>query len=103
VSSEDLFDVARSGHGGSEGSGVSRASEISEFGDSHDSATTEDPASSPHLHAIWNELMSLKQVVENEHDHKLSRIETDLRWTMMLVGAQFITIIGSAIAMLVGG
>ena len=47
--------------------------------------------------------MSLKQVVENEHDHKLSRIETDLRWTMMLVGAQFIAIIGSAIATLVGG
>lgn len=47
--------------------------------------------------------MSLKDTVEIEHDHKLRRIETDLRWTMMLVGAQFVTIIGSAIATLVGG
>ena len=39
--------------------------------------------------------MGLKDMVENEHDKKLRRIETDLRWTMMLVGAQFITIIGS--------
>ena len=58
---------------------------------------------SPDLSAIWNELMGLKDMVENEHDQKLRRIETDLRWTMMLVGAQFITIIGSATAMLVGG
>ena len=55
------------------------------------------------LSAIWNELMSLKELVENEHNHKLRRIETDLRWTMMLVGAQFVTIIGSALATLVGG
>ena len=54
-------------------------------------------------HAIWTELMSLKRLVENEHDRKLRRIETDLHWTMMLVGAQFITIIGTAIATLVGG
>ena len=57
---------------------------------------------SPDLSAIWNELMGLKELVENEHDRKLRRIETDLRWTVMLVGAQFITIIGSAIATLVG-
>jgi hypothetical protein len=57
----------------------------------------------PDLSAIWNEIMGLKDLVENEHDRKLRRIESDLRWTMMLVGAQFITIIGSAIATLVGG
>ena len=57
---------------------------------------------SPDLSAIWNELMGLKEIVENEHDRKLRRIETDLRWTVMLVGAQFTTIIGSAIATLVG-
>lgn len=61
-----------------------------------------DAQVSPDLNAIWTELMSLKRLVENEHDRKLRRIETDLRWTMMLVGAQFITIIGSAIATLVG-
>ncbi len=58
---------------------------------------------SPDLNAIWNELMGLKDVVENEHDRKLRRIESDLRWTMTLVAAQFITIIGSAIATLAGG
>ena len=47
------------------------------------------------LQAIWNELISLKRTVENEHDHKLRRIESDLRWTMTLVAAQFITLIGS--------
>jgi len=57
---------------------------------------------SPDLNAIWNELMSMKTVVEDEHDRKLRRIESDLRWTMTLVGGQFLTIIGSAIAMLAG-
>ncbi len=57
---------------------------------------------SPDLNAIWNELMSMKVVVEEEHDRKLRRIESDLRWTMTLVGAHLITIIGAAIAMLAG-
>ncbi|MDA1280318.1 MAG: hypothetical protein O3B95_09825 [Chloroflexi bacterium] len=46
--------------------------------------------------------MSLKETVENEHDHKLRQIESDLRWTMGLVAAQFMTLIGSAIAILAG-
>ena len=84
-----------------DGAGVSTVSRVPEISKSYGPA--EDPEPSQHLHAIWTELMSLKQLVENEHDHKLRRIETDLRWTMMLVAAQFITIIGSAIATLVGG
>lgn len=55
------------------------------------------------LSAIWNELMSLKEIVEEEHDRKLRRIESDLRWTTSLVGAQFVTLIGAAIAMLAEG
>ena len=58
---------------------------------------------SPDLNAIWDELMGLKDIVEDEHDRKLRRIESDLRWTMTLVAAQFITIIGSAIATLAVG
>lgn len=58
---------------------------------------------SPDLNAIWNELMSMKSVVEDDHDRKLRRIESDLRWTMTLVGGQFLTIIGAAVAMLAGG
>jgi hypothetical protein len=72
-------------------------------GESPDSVSRDVRFSSPDLSAIWNELMGLKDLVENEHDRKLRRIESDLRWTMMLVGAQFMTIIGSAIATLVGG
>jgi hypothetical protein len=64
--------------------------------------SSESGSSSPDLNAIWNELMSMKNVVEDEHDRKLRRIESDLRWTMTLVGGQFLTIIGSAIAMLAG-
>ena len=75
---------------------------VAEISKNYESDSAQDPQTSPHLHAIWTELMSLKQLVENEHDRKLRRIETDLRWTMMLVGAQFVTIIGTAIATLVG-
>ena len=63
---------------------------------------SKDVSYSPDLNAIWNELMTMKEVVEEEHDRKLRRIESDLRWTMTLVGAQFMTIIGSAIAILSG-
>jgi len=49
------------------------------------------------------ELLALRDLVESDHDRKLRRIESDLRWTMTLVGAQFITLIGSAIATLAGG
>ena len=94
---------SRGNHEGDD-AGDSRVAEISaEISDGCESASTGNPQASPHLHAIWTELMSLKHLVENDHDHKLRRIETDLRWTMMLVGAQFITIIGTAISTLVGG
>lgn len=73
-------------------------------------ATREVPASESRetktfadLNAIWNELLALRDLVESDHDRKLRRIESDLRWTMTLVGAQFITLIGSAIATLAGG
>ena len=66
-------------------------------------ADAEIGTAAPDLNAIWNELMGMKEVVEEEHDRKLRRIDSDLRWTMTLVGAQFMTIIASAIAMLVGG
>ena len=69
---------------------------------SRERRVSKDVSYSPDLNAIWNELMSMKEVVEEEHDRKLRRIESDLRWTMTLASAQFMTIIGSAIAMLSG-
>ena len=53
--------------------------------------------------ALWEAIMALKRTVEEEHDHRLRRIETDLRWVMALLGAQFATIIGAAITVLVTG
>jgi len=79
-----------------------RSSSVDDLKDSEELATRDITFASADLNAIWNELMSMKEVVEDEHDRKLRRIESDLRWTMTLVGAQFITIIGSAIAMLAG-
>lgn len=71
----------------------------------HDVSTSEsrETKSLTDLNAIWNELLALRDLVESDHDRKLRRIESDLRWTMTLVGAQFITLIGSAIATLAGG
>ncbi len=40
----------------------------------------------------------LRQTVERDHDHRLQRIETDLRWIMTLVSAQLVALIGGAIA-----
>ncbi len=71
--------------------------------DSDAAGRAREASTSPDLSAIWNELMSMKDLVEGEHDRKLRRIESDLRWTMTLVGAQFITLIGSAIAVLAAG
>jgi len=79
-----------------------RSSSVDESEDSEELVARDITFASADLNAIWNELMSMKEVVEDEHDRKLRRIESDLRWTMTLVGAQFITIIGSAIAMLAG-
>ena len=70
---------------------------------SNNSRSRSNTGDSTDLNAIWNELMSMKSVVEAEHDRKLRRIESDLRWTMTLVGGQFLTIIGAAVAMLAGG
>jgi hypothetical protein len=52
---------------------------------------------------MWEALLELKKTVQEDYDHRLSRIESDLRWLKMLVTAQFATIISTAVAVLVGG
>ncbi len=47
---------------------------------------------------VRQELARLRQTVERDHDHRLQRIETDLRWIMTLVSAQLVALIGGAIA-----
>ena len=58
------------------GAGVSNVSRVPESSKNY--GPTEGSQASPHLRAIWTELMGLKRLVENEHDRKLRRIETDL-------------------------
>jgi hypothetical protein len=48
------------------------------------------------------DLRSLRKTVENDHDHRLRRIETDLRWVIVLLGGQVIALIGAAVTGVVG-
>ena len=48
------------------------------------------------------DLRSLRKTVENDHDHRLRRIETDLRWVIVLLGGQVAALIGAAVTGVVG-
>lgn len=48
------------------------------------------------------DLRSLKQTVENDHDHRLRRIETDLRWVIVLLGGQIVALVGAAVSGVLG-
>lgn len=48
--------------------------------------------------SVQDELTRLRRIVEVEHDRRFQRIETDLRWVIMLTTAQLVAIIGGAIA-----
>lgn len=47
---------------------------------------------------LKEQMARLRQTVEKDHDNRLQRIETDLRWIMTLVSAQLVALIGGAIA-----
>ncbi|MEE8364042.1 MAG: hypothetical protein V3S18_08225 [Dehalococcoidia bacterium] len=61
------------------------------------------PARGDELAAIWAALHSLRETVENDHDHRLRRIETDLRWVIVLLGGQIVALLGAAVAGLLPG
>ena len=48
------------------------------------------------------DLRSLKRTVETDHDHRLRRIETDLRWVIILLGGQIVALVGAAVSGVVG-
>lgn len=48
--------------------------------------------------SVQDELARLRRIVEVEHDRRFQRIESDLRWVIMLTTAQLVAIIGGAIA-----
>lgn len=47
---------------------------------------------------LKEQMARLRQTVEKDHDNRLQRIETDLRWIMTLVSAQLVALVGGAIA-----
>lgn len=54
------------------------------------------------LHALWESLEDLRRTVENEHVQRLQRIEGDLRWVTLLLGAEVVALVGAAIAGVMG-
>lgn len=55
------------------------------------------------LAALREALESLRKTVENDHAHRLRRIETDLRWVIVLVVGQTIALLGAAATNVLGG
>jgi hypothetical protein len=55
------------------------------------------------LRGLWDSLHEVKDKVENDHDHRLRRIEADLRWLTLLLGAEIVALISTAIATIAGG
>ena len=52
--------------------------------------------SDPEHAAIWEALQRLTKVVENDHQHRLERIENDLKWVMRLATAVLAAVLGAA-------
>jgi hypothetical protein len=55
------------------------------------------------LRGLWDSLHEAKDKVENDHDHRLRRIEADLRWLTLLLGAEIVALISTAIVTIAGG
>jgi len=47
---------------------------------------------------VWEVLLSIRETVENDHAHRLQRIETDLRWVMALLAGLVIALVGAALS-----
>lgn len=63
----------------------------------------DDAPPDPIVLAIWESVERLRNVVENDHDHRLRKIESDVRWLTLLLAAQIVALISAAIAGLFGG
>ena len=55
------------------------------------------------LKDVWDVLLSIRHTVENDHAHRLRRIETDLRWVIVLLGGLIIAVVGAALGGVFGG
>jgi hypothetical protein len=54
------------------------------------------------LRGLWDSVHEVKDTVENDHDHRLRRIEADLRWLTLLLGAEIVALISTSIATIAG-
>jgi|GEM_PF-3056225 hypothetical protein len=54
------------------------------------------------LRGLWDSLHEFRDTVENDHDHRLRRIEADLRWVTLLLGAEIVALISASIATIAG-
>lgn len=52
---------------------------------------------------VWDVLLSIRDTVENDHAHRLRRIETDLRWVIALLAGLVIALVGAALSGVFGG
>ena len=55
------------------------------------------------INDVWDVLLSIRHTVENDHAHRLRRIETDLRWVIALLGGLVIALLGAALSGVFGG
>jgi hypothetical protein len=55
------------------------------------------------LSGLRDSLHDVKDTVENDHGHRLRRIEADLRWLTLLLGAEIVALISTSIATIAGG
>ena len=79
-----------------EGSSVRRGRNL---GDGEDPMARHDRD----LRDVWEVLLSIRETVENDHAHRLRRIETDLRWVIMLLAGLIIALVGAALSGVFGG
>ena len=52
---------------------------------------------------VWEVLLSIRETVENDHAHRLQRIEADLRWVIALLGGLTIAVVGASLSGVFGG
>ena len=58
---------------------------------------------SPEIARLARAIESLRSTVENDHHHRLEKIERDLRWVIFLLGAQLVGLIGAVASRVVAG
>ncbi len=49
------------------------------------------------LSDVWDVLLTIRETVENDHAHRLRRIEIDLRWVILLLAGQIVAVVGAAL------